>query len=507
MSAVVTTGAILFTDMVSSTELRLRLGEQRGEQLRKHHDDLMATAVAQHGGTVLRWTGDGIKAAFPNASNAAAAAVAIQRAVGEYGRSDSAVAVFQVRIGLAAGEVTIDDGDHHGVAVIEAARLEAMARPGEILATDIVRVLSPRNEQIAFEPLGDRTLKGLDQAIAVQRVVDLSAASIPPLPRTLRVVSPHPTVGREGDVESIVTNFAAVRAGVAAFSLIRGGPGIGKTRLVAASAAALHDAGALVLAGRCPPEDGVAYQPVLEALVGAVGLDQDLDQAMRDGTGVLARLFPGDDTEVGNADASALPAAARLELFDAVTEVFRRLARLHPLVLVLDDLHLASESTLLLIDHLLSTLIDERMMTIATLDGGIGDSATGDDPLTAFLRSELPRPRTSTITLAPLAEGDVAALIAAADSSLSWGRVAELAQRVHRESGGTPDFAVALIEHLQHDSSSNALPSTVAEVAEHRLARFAPTLRDLLALAAVAGDPFNLATLAQAERDDGRGDP
>ena len=94
------TGAILFTDMAGSTALRSRLGDDRADVLRKHHDVLLAAAVEAHHGTVLRWTGDGIKAAFASSSDAVAAAVEIQRAVARYGTTEHAVAAFQVRIGL-----------------------------------------------------------------------------------------------------------------------------------------------------------------------------------------------------------------------------------------------------------------------------------------------------------------------------------------------------------------------------------------------------------------------
>jgi len=79
--------------------------------------------------------------------------------------------------------VLIDADDHHGVAVIEAARLEALARPGEILATDMVRMLAHRRSNVSFEEVGERTLKGLDQAVMVHRVLDLSMSAVPPLPR------------------------------------------------------------------------------------------------------------------------------------------------------------------------------------------------------------------------------------------------------------------------------------------------------------------------------------
>jgi hypothetical protein len=74
------TATILVTDLVGSTELRARLGEEQAERLRRLHERLLRSAVETHGGVVVKWLGDGVLASFPGATEAAAAAVAIQRA-------------------------------------------------------------------------------------------------------------------------------------------------------------------------------------------------------------------------------------------------------------------------------------------------------------------------------------------------------------------------------------------------------------------------------------------
>lgn len=156
------TRAIVLTDTVDSTAMRTRLGDRLADDLRRVHDDLIHGAVAAHGGTVLRSTGDGVKAAFATASAAVAAATDMQRAVAAYARRHDAIAELRIRIGISVGEVVHEDGDDHGVAVIEAARLEALAAPGEILATDLVGRLGARRARATFEPVGAHQLKGLD---------------------------------------------------------------------------------------------------------------------------------------------------------------------------------------------------------------------------------------------------------------------------------------------------------------------------------------------------------
>jgi len=265
--------------------------------------------MATHHGVVLRWTGDGIKAAFSTASDAVAAAVDVQRAVARHVSSDAAVAAFQVRIGLGAGEVIIDDGDHHGVAVIEAARLEALARPGEILATDVVRVLGRRRSKVAFEQVGERLLEGLDHPVLVHRVIDVEMATASAMPRLLVVDHHLPLVGRDRELEQFDRLWAEARGEVAGLLLVRGRPGLGKTRLISACAARAHDDGAMVMAGACDSDLAVPYEPFAVALREVAALDEQLAAAVGAQSGSLARLFPGSTSS----HAESQPAMARFE--------------------------------------------------------------------------------------------------------------------------------------------------------------------------------------------------
>src|SRR2546429_5034486 len=86
------TVTVLVTDLVDSTELRVALGEDRAEDLRRRHDTLLATAVTGHQGTVVKGLGDGVLALFPAAADAIAAAIQMQQSVDvERARSHAAV--------------------------------------------------------------------------------------------------------------------------------------------------------------------------------------------------------------------------------------------------------------------------------------------------------------------------------------------------------------------------------------------------------------------------------
>jgi class 3 adenylate cyclase len=159
------TATILVTDLVGSTDLRSRLGEEAADQLHRLHDRMLRDAVQSHGGRVIKGLGDGVLASFAGAAEAVAAAVSVQQAVDFHSRRHPDQALV-VRIGVSAGDVTVEeDGDHVGTPVVEAARLCASARGGQILAAEIVRGLARGRGGHHFTAVGDLELKGLPEPV------------------------------------------------------------------------------------------------------------------------------------------------------------------------------------------------------------------------------------------------------------------------------------------------------------------------------------------------------
>jgi class 3 adenylate cyclase/tetratricopeptide (TPR) repeat protein len=492
--------AILLADVVGSTELRSRLGDEQADELRRVHDALLGSAVTAYGGQVLRWTGDGLKASFPTASASVAAAIEMHRAVARYGRRPEAVAPFRLRIGLSAGEVVYEDDDDHGVAVIEAARLEALAEPGETLATDLVRLLGQRRGDADFEPAGTHELKGLDERVSVVRVVDTAQdLASRPLPRALKADGRFPLVGRGEEVATGLRSWREVRSGGTALALVAGQPGIGKSRVVAQIAQRAHADGATVLAGTCDADVEVPYQPFAQSFEEASAGDEQLARALTDGVGPLGPLFPA--RRAGSSDDGP---AARYGLFEAVVALVARLGSERPVVLVLDDLHWAAPPTVQLLRHLVGNAAPGSLLVLATFR----PEAVGPGHPLHELLAELHRlPAATRIDLEPLGVSAVADLVAARAPTAPPHAVEDFARRVFTQAAGSPFFVCELLDHLSatgqlerlaHGETAEALPipDSVRDVVGQRLARLPEGADALLATAAVIGLGFDLELLA-----------
>ena len=118
---------LLFCDLVGSTALLTRLGDDRGNEVRRDHLMALRDALGRHGGTEIKSLGDGLMVAFSSAADAVAAAVAMQRSIARLARRDTSVSLA-LRVGVSIGESTQEDDDWFGTPVVEAARLCA-ARP------------------------------------------------------------------------------------------------------------------------------------------------------------------------------------------------------------------------------------------------------------------------------------------------------------------------------------------------------------------------------------------
>jgi class 3 adenylate cyclase len=123
---------LLFTDLVGSTELAQRLGEDRAEEVRRQHMALLRDAIRASGGREIKHLGDGLMVVFEAPSAAATCAVAMQVAVDRHNRELEHP--LGLRVGLHTDEVAREDEDYFGTAVVVAQRLCKHGGGGQIFA-------------------------------------------------------------------------------------------------------------------------------------------------------------------------------------------------------------------------------------------------------------------------------------------------------------------------------------------------------------------------------------
>ena len=163
----------LFTDLVGSTALFDRGGDDRADVKRREHFAALRLAVADHDGREVKSTGDGLMVAFASAVAAVRCAVAMQRA------TTGAPNGLAIRIGIDAGEPLPDDTDLYGRSVIVANRLCNAADGGEILASEIVCGIARGRLREPIQAVAPLSLKGLGDRVAAARVLWREEDAVP----------------------------------------------------------------------------------------------------------------------------------------------------------------------------------------------------------------------------------------------------------------------------------------------------------------------------------------
>jgi class 3 adenylate cyclase len=500
------TMAVAFCDVVSSTEVRARLGDAVADRWFADLLRRIGDAVTDANGTVVKSLGDGVMAVFTSAGAAVNAAVGMQQAAAAHGHANP-LERAHLRVGASMGDVSSADDDWFGMPVVEAARLCAAAGTGEILIADVVRVLAGNRSIHRITPAGEFTLKGLPEPLAAARVeweppapTDAVAEFSAPLAAARR----GPFVGRLNVVAELHDTW---KAGDWHGLLVSGEPGIGKTRLVAELAHGLHDSGVTVLLGRCDQDLAVGYRPWSEALTTLVGIApiDALEALAPEHAGELGRLVPALQRRLPTAPIGIeLDAATRQALLgDAIVSLLGGAA---PVAIVLDDLHWADQPSLVVMRHVLAAAHPD-----VTVVGTYRDTDLDRvHPLSAALSDLRRLDGIRRLALDGLDDAAVADFLTAAAGHELGADGENLAHAVHARTAGNPLFVGEMLRHLAESGAISrtddrwvgtdtalALPEGLREVIGRRLTTLGDDVTQSLRIAAIVGRDFDLDVVEQ----------
>jgi len=498
------TVTFLFTDIEGSTRLLKQLGGQYADALADHHH-LLAAVFAEFGGREVDTQGDAVFYAFTRAKDAAAAAVAAQRALA--GHSWPAGAEVRVRMGLHTGEPVLGSERYVGLGVHTAARICGAGHGGQILLSRVTLGLIEDDlpEGGSILDLGEQRLKDVDRP---QRLYQLAVDGLPQQFPALKTSAPRESgrlVGRTAEMIQLTGHLEEALAGRGRLVLISGEPGIGKSRLAGELSTEARGRGARVLVGRCWEGGGApAFWPWVQAIRSYVGDAEPsrLRTELGRGAADIAQLVP-ELRELFPDLPPTVPAesdGARFRLFDSVASFFRNAAASRPVVLILDDLHAADTPSLLLLQFVAGELAETRIMMVGCyrdVDPAVSDG------LASAVASLSRVSGTDFLPIHGLTADDVASFV-----QLSAGiePTPSLVDSLWRETDGNPLFVGEILALLAAEGRLAdvaegmvhrplAIPQGVRSVIGRRLSRLSLDTRQALTLASVFGREFSLEAL------------
>jgi class 3 adenylate cyclase len=515
----VETVTVLITDLVGSTGREARLGPAAADELRRDHFGVLREAIGGSPGTEIKNTGDGLMVVFQGAVDAVDCGIAIQQRIER--RNRGADEQLAIRVGIAVGDATCEEDDYFGVPVVEATRLCDKAIGGQILVTELVRLIGGR-EGHDFSPMGPVELRGRPEPVSAYEVgwePGGAGSGEVPLPAGLREVPPVGYVGRVDERERVRARWDAASDGRRQALLVSGEAGIGKTRLTTHAALDFHAEGAVVLYGHCAEGLGAPYGVWIQSLCHLVehAPDRVLRAYVEQHGGELIRLVPGLARRVPEAPEprETDPETERYLLFSAVVGLLAHASAEFPVVLVLDDLHWADTPTLTLLTHAIAETHGLRLLLLCTYRDS---DLLRDHPLTRMLADLRRQEGIERLALRGLSEDEVVTLMEAAAGHELDAPGRALATEIADETDGNPFFVGELLRHLSesgavvqaadgrwetvHQPDELGLPQSVHDVVGRRVEALGENCRGVLTCAAVIGRDFDVDLLLRIVRED-----
>ena len=499
--------SVLFCDLVGFTAASEQQDpEDVRARIRPYHARLRRE-IERYDGTVEKFVGDAVMAAFgapvaheDDAERAVRAGLRILEAIGELNEAEPGLQL-QVRVGINTGEAVVavgarpeqGEGIVTGDVVNTAARIESAAPVNGVAVSE--QTYRATSRVFDYESLPPVAVKGKAEPLALWRAKAARSRFGSDIGDRFRT----PFVGRELEKPLLIGIFerATQQRSVQLVTVV-GEPGVGKTRLIAELNAYTDAKPGLFRwrQGRCLPYgEGITFWALGEivkaeagilesdsAEVAAAKLDAAVPPEESERRWLLERLAP----LVGIEAASP---AERQELFTAWRRFLETLAAAGPTVLVFEDLHWADEALLDFLEHLVEWSQGVPLLVLCAARPELYERRPGWG---AGLRNA------HTINLSPLSDPETAELVAHLISATSLSD--DLQQAVLARAGGNPLYAeefVRLLADRGLDAGEAVLPESVQALIAARLDTLSPERKSLLQDAAVVGKVFWAGAVAE----------
>lgn len=332
------------------------------------------------------------------------------------------------------------------VRVLMRARMQTGDRGGALAEFERFRIRL--DDEMGVEPMQET--QALYEAFARQ---ESQAPATPARGRAL--------VGRAGELEALLVQWRSAENGHAAFALIGGEPGVGKSALIRELGAEAAQSGGIVLTAQVEPHGDVPYAAVSRALAQAQS-----DRKLR----VSAALPAG----------GLIDSAERGAFFASVASALRSIAEQAPVLLAIEDLHWAGGDTVALIEFLERRLRDARILIVGSYRE---DAVAPEHPLRALRRYLTARSACAHVALNPLTSEDVVRVVR---RRLGEQAGDDVVQALYRRSQGNAFFLTELLEHCIAGDDSD-VPGSIRDLVQERFEQLSPPAREIIVRFAVAG--------------------
>ncbi len=496
---------------------------------RSARNEVIDPGIEAGRGRIVKHTGDGFLAEFPTVLSAVECAVVIQQKMGLRNESLANGQRFQFRIGINLGDIIVDNEDIHGDGVNIAARLESIAEAGGVcISADVYRQV--RNKPgFHFRDLGEHSVKNIQAPIQVYSVGRGELSEKPSDTTPLEVAVPsvakaneagnpfeamlenipgagqRPStllVGRELEKQILLEAFQEAQQGGGNIVLIRGEPGIGKSSLASSFVEEVKGETAWVVYGQCHETLGSPpFWPWLQILrnlqltddslgLSPAAIFESLAEAESKQQNRITSTFGGSGDGDGGGE--------QFLLFSKIANVLAQYASQRPLILVIDDLHWADKSSLLLLSHICRKLSQQAILVIGTYRD---IEITRKHPLFESLGDISRQANLRRIALKGLSEKEVTGFI---ENTVSTTLSPEILRSLYEKTEGNPLFVSEVARILQQEKTNLAhgqvaveIPEGIQEAIGRRLNQLSEECNELLPLAAVIGRKFGLQVLNQ----------